>query len=55
MAFLSTINIIGSGMTAQHTRLDVISEKFGIRFVLSISKDDVDLPEVVKARIIEAL
>ena len=26
MAFLSTINIIGSGMTAQHTRLDVISE-----------------------------
>ena len=36
-------------------KLDVISEKFGIRFVLSISKDDVDLPEVVKARIIEAL
>ena len=26
MAFLSTMNIIGSGMTAQHTRLDVISE-----------------------------
>ena len=26
MAFLSTINIIGSGMTAQQTRLDVISE-----------------------------
>ena len=26
MAFLSTINIIGSGITAQHLRLDVISE-----------------------------
>ena len=26
MAFLSTMNIIGSGMTAQHTRMDVISE-----------------------------
>ena len=26
MAFLSTINIIGSGLTAQHLRLDVISE-----------------------------
>ena len=26
MAFLSTINIIGSGMTAHQTRLDVISE-----------------------------
>lgn len=26
MAFISTINIIGSGMTAQQTRLDVISE-----------------------------
>ena len=26
MAFLSTMNIIGSGMTAQHKRLDVISE-----------------------------
>lgn len=26
MAFLSTINIIGSGFTAQHLRLDVISE-----------------------------
>ena len=26
MAFLSTLNIIGSGMTAQQVRLDVISE-----------------------------
>lgn len=26
MAFISTINIIGSGLTAQHLRLDVISE-----------------------------
>ena len=26
MSFLSTLNIVGSGMTAQQTRLDVISE-----------------------------
>ena len=26
MAFLSTMNIIGSGLTAQQVRLDVISE-----------------------------
>lgn len=26
MAFMSTLNIIGSGITAQHLRLDVISE-----------------------------
>ena len=26
MAFLSTIDIIGSGITAQHLRLDIISE-----------------------------
>ena len=26
MAFLSTLNILGSGLTAQHLRLDVISE-----------------------------
>ena len=26
MAFLSTIDIVGSGFTAQHLRLDVISE-----------------------------
>lgn len=26
MSFLSTINIVGSGITAQHLRLDVISE-----------------------------
>ena len=26
MSFLSTMNIIGSGITAQHLRLDVISE-----------------------------
>ena len=26
MAFLGSVNIIGSGITAQHLRLDVISE-----------------------------
>ena len=30
-------------------------EKFGVKFVLSISQDEADLPDVVKARIIISL
>ena len=36
-------------------KLDVISEKFNVRFVLCISKDEIDLPESVKAKIIVSL
>lgn len=36
-------------------KLDVISEKYKVRFVLSISKDKEDLPECAKARVVVAL
>ena len=36
-------------------KLDVISEKFQVCFVLSVSKNEVDLPECAKAKIIVSL
>ena len=36
-------------------KLDVISEKFQVSFVLSVSKNEVDLPECAKAKIIVSL
>ena len=36
-------------------KLDIISEKFNVKFVLSVSKDEADLPECAKARLIVSL
>ena len=36
-------------------KLDAISEKFNVKFVLSVSKDEADLPENAKAKIVVAL
>lgn len=36
-------------------KLDVISEKFKVRFILSISKDKADLPECAKAKVVISL
>ncbi len=36
-------------------KLDIISEKYKVRFVLSISKDKADLPECAKAKVVVAL
>ncbi len=36
-------------------KLDIISEKYKVRFVLSVSKDKTDLPECAKAKVIVAL
>ena len=36
-------------------KLDVISEKFKVRFILSVSKNKDDLPECAKAKVIVAL
>ena len=32
-------------------KLDVISEKYKVRFILSVSKNEVDLPECAKAKV----
>ena len=36
-------------------KLDVISEKFNITFVLSVSKNEAELPECAKAKVIVSL
>lgn len=36
-------------------KLDVISEKFKVKFILSVSKDEVDLPECAKAKVVVSL
>ena len=36
-------------------KLDVISEKFNVKFILSVSKNEVDLPECAKAKIVISL
>lgn len=36
-------------------KLDVISEKYKVRFVLSVSKNKEDLPECAKAKVVVAL
>ena len=43
------------GLTRAIEKLDVISEKYNIRFVVCISKDEIDLPESVKAKIVLSL
>ncbi len=36
-------------------KLDIISEKYNVKFFLSISKDEMDLPECAKAKVIVSL
>ncbi len=36
-------------------KLDIISEKYNVKFYLSISKDEKDLPECAKAKVIVSL
>ena len=36
-------------------KLDIISEKYKVRFILSVSKNKADLPECAKAKLIKAL
>ena len=36
-------------------KLDVISEKYNVRFVLSVSKNEEDLPECAKAKVVISL
>lgn len=36
-------------------KLDVISEKYKVKFVLSVSKNEVDLPSCAKAKVIVSL
>ncbi len=52
-----TIAFIDSPEQITHAieKLDVISEKFNVKFVLSVSKDETELPECAKAKIVISL
>ena len=44
-----------SEITKAIEKLDVISEKYKVRFILSVSKDEADLPACAKAKIAVSL
>ena len=54
-SFLTIANIGDDELVHAISKLDVISEKFGVKFVLSISRNAADLPESVQAKLIVSL
>ncbi len=44
-----------SDLEGMLNKLDKISEKFGVDFILSVSRDEKELPEAVKSKIIVSL
>ena len=54
-SFLCISSLKEDEMTYAIKKLDIISEKFSVKFVLSVSKDEKDLPECARARIILSL
>lgn len=54
-SFLTIASLEDGDITQAIEKLDVISEKFKIKFTLSISKDLNDLPECAKAKVVISL
>jgi hypothetical protein len=54
-SFLTIANLGDDEIVHAIEKLDVISEKFDIKIVLSVSKDEVELPECAKAKLIVSL
>ena len=54
-SFLTIANVTAENLTPAIEKLDVISEKYNIKFVLSISCAADQLPECAKARLIVSL
>ena len=54
-SFLTIGNITYDLIVHAIEKLDIISEKYGVKFVLSVSKNEADLPESAKARILISL
>ena len=54
-SFLTIANIGDDELVHAISKLDVISEKFGVKFILSISRNASDLPESVQAKLIVSL
>ena len=54
-SFLTIANLADDQIVHAIEKLDVISEKCNVKFGLSVSKDEADLPECAKARLIVSL
>ena len=55
-SFLTTASIDSSDeITKAIEKLDVISEKFKVKFILSVSRNEKDLPECAKAKVVVSL
>ena len=54
-SFLTISGMKDEEFTHAIEKLDVISEKYKVKFILSISMDDSKLPECAKAKVVAAL
>ncbi|MCD7921644.1 MAG: twitching motility protein PilT [Clostridiales bacterium] len=54
-SFLTIANLNDDQLVHMIEKLDVISEKYSIKFVLSISRNEADLPESAQARVLISL
>ena len=54
-SFLTIANIEDDKINHAIEKLDIISEKYNVKFVLSVSRNEADLPECAKAKIIVSL
>ena len=54
-SFLTIANIEDGQLNHAIEKLDIISEKYNVKFVLSVSRNEADLPECAKAKIIVSL
>lgn len=54
-SFLTIADIKDGELTHAIEKLDIISERYNVKFVLSVSKNEADLPECAKAKIIVSL
>jgi hypothetical protein len=54
-SFLTIAAMKDDELTHAIEKLDIISEKYHVKFVLSVSKNEADLPECAKAKVIISL
>ena len=54
-SFLTIAKIENGQINHAIEKLDIISEKYNVKFVLSVSRNEADLPECAKAKIIVSL
>ena len=54
-SFLTLANLVDKDITPILKKLEKISEHFNVRFILSISLDEEELPEIAKSRVVISL